>query len=617
MTTFYKAQGISIFVALYFSVGCTSLSFQSNTSLLRDSALSNLSPAPPSMSPSSMTNDKATIDETYMRSQADYHFTLAEALSLDGKHQGAVEHLKLTLVYDPQSALVRLRLAAEYIRLGLLTEAMEEVQTALEMEPSNTDGRMLLGGLYSAMKMFDLALGQYEAVLQFQPEYWDAVILKGAILAEQENYPAAIGHFEEVLAADRFPEPEKIHYYIARIQLERGGASHLRQAQVAFIKALEIKPEFTEALLSYASLLQHLGQVDQAIQLLANFQNQYGPDHRVAELLSRAYLESEEYDLALPQLRVMETFDRSNLNVKVQIALILIEQKDLVEAGRRLEDILAVSPDLDRIRYYLGAVYEEQEEDNKAIRHYLEVPVGSTYYPEAMIHATYLYKKQGKSSQAMSLIRKAIEQRDDAPQFYAFYASLLDESKEYQRAADMLSSAIQRFPEDTQLHFFLGSLKDRLGDSEGAIVQMKRVLELAPDHVQALNFLAYTYAELNINLESAEEMARKALSMSPNDGYILDTVGWILFKKGEVERSIRYLEAAYVAQSDESIIAEHLGDAYFRYQLLDKAKQMYKKAVDLETDKSKILRLKEKIAAVENQNQDIRSPASTSTSFRD
>ncbi len=126
-----------------------------------------------------------------------------------------------------------------------------------------------------------------------------------------------------------------------------------------------------------------------------------------------------------------------------------------------------------------------------------------------------------------------------------------------------------------------------------------------------MNYLAYTYAELNRDLSAAEELSRRALEMQPNDGYILDTVGWVLFKKGKMEEAIRYLERAYREKSDEAVIAEHLGDAYFRYELWQKALRMYRKAAELETDTEKSRRIHEKVVGAESQQQKpLRTPAS-------
>ncbi len=90
-----------------------------------------------------------------------------------------------------------------------------------------------------------------------------------------------------------------------------------------------------------------------------------------------------------------------------------------------------------------------------------------------------------------------------------------------------------------------------------------------------------------MNLPDAEKLARRAMDLEPKDGYVLDTLGWILFKQAKFSESIKFLEAAHKYQGTVSVIAEHLGDAYYKTAMVDKAKKMYRKAVDLETDKRK------------------------------
>ena len=91
----------------------------------------------------------------------------------------------------------------------------------------------------------------------------------------------------------------------------------------------------------------------------------------------------------------------------------------------------------------------------------------------------------------------------------------------------------------------------------------------------------------------------------------MDTVGWIHFKQGDIEKAIRYLEAAMKARADEPIIAEHLGDAYLRHQMWQKAQKMYQKAVSLELDGARSRKLQEKLANIRNQSQQTsRAPAS-------
>jgi len=578
---------------------------------LRDSNLSNMNPAPTALTPPDYSASKSPVlDDTYLSSQADYHFTMGETLSYEGQSPRAIEEFKLVLIYDPKSVHVRMRLAAEYVRMGMITEAVEQGEIAVEMAPENVEARMLLGGLYSGLKTFEPARRQFEAILEKQPGHPEAAIYLGALLAEERRYDESIKYFESLAHNKAFADPERAYYYIGRVRSEQG-QPYYAEAEKAFAKALSVKPEYPEAAVALAMLLRAQDKGAQMESLLKSYQEKFGPEREMARSLSHYYLDKEQYDKALDQLEILDGFERDNLNIKIQIALILIEQKRYEQAAVRLEDVLQQAPESDKVRRYLGAVYEEIGKSDLAIMNYKKIPVGSNYYPEAVLHVANLMKNASGVDKAVEYVENALKEQDEVPELYAFYATLLDEAKLYKKAAGMLTAACEKFPTNTQLRFFLGTMQDRLGNPKETIVQMNKVIEQDKDHVQALNYLAYTYAELGDNLDMASELAHRALELQPNDGYILDTVGWIHFKKGETDEAIRYLEAAFKAKTDEAIIAEHLGDAYLRHQMWQKAQKMYQRAASLESDKVRHGKIVEKIANIEAQNQrPSRMPAS-------
>lgn len=596
------------------SLGCTTLR-QSDGGAYRDSTLSNLNPAPKKMAPPDYEGapGNPVLDDTYLSSQADFHFTMGETLSYEGQPAKAIEEYKLTLIYDPKSVHVRQRLAQEYVRMGMVTEAVEQAEIAVEMAPENVDSHMLLGGLYSGLKMYEPARRQFEKVLKLDAENVEAAIYMGALLAEDRLYDEAIAYFEGLAKNPRFKEPERAYYYIGRVYAEQG-QSFYGDAEKALTKALKIKAEYPEATLALAMLQRGQGRDKDMEQLLKSYQERFGPDREMSRQLSHYYLEREDFASALEQLEFLDGFERDNLNIKIQIALILIEQKKYESAAQRLEEVLVQAPESDKVHYYLGAVYEEMNKPSLAMNQYKEIGPGSTYFGEAVVHLAHLQKGAGQLDKAVETVEKAIQKQDDMPQLYAYYATLLDEQKEYKKAVTMLTDAVAKFPSNTQLIFFLGTMYDRIGRPEDTIQQMVRVLDIDKDHVQALNYLAYTYAELNRNLDEAQALAVRALDLQPGDGYILDTVGWIHFKRGETENAIRFLEAAVKAKGDEAIIAEHLGDAYLRHQMWQKAQRMYQKAAELETDQRRNRKIQEKIANVNLQLQSPgRSPASASS----
>ncbi len=590
-----------------------SMAKDSDTAPYYDAAYDDHNRAPASFVPSSVGGDKTqNLDPVYMRTQADYYFSMAESQSYDGDHQKAVESFKMVLVYDQESAHVHLRLSAEYLKLGLANQALDQAETAVKIDPKLIEARLMLGGLFSSMKAYDKALAQYNEILKLDSQNTEAPLYIGAVLAEQKQYAKAVQYFESLAKNDNYQTPHLAYYYIARIRASQEGKQYSKAAEVAYKKALEIKKDHVESILGLGDLYSKLNMADKAVRLFSDYQKEHGPSVRVAEALAPLYLEEEKYDLAYDQFSVIEQNSDETLNVKVKMALILIEQKKFKQAIAKLNEVLAQAPDSDKIRFYLAAVYEETHQAKDAIDSFQKVPAESQFFAEAVVHGAYLMKQNKDLSGAVSFVKKSTEARKDLPQLIAVYASLLDEKGDYKTALDILNKGVEKFPEQVQLRFFLGTIQDHLGNRDSVVENMKKVIELDPNHVQGLNYLAYTYSEMGKSLDEAEKLIRRALEIEPKDAFIMDTYGWILFKEGKTLDSIRILESAYRSQPTEAVIAEHLGDAYFKAQMVDRAKTMYERAAEFESDEKRAKEIRSKITSIQNQDvkREQRMPAS-------
>lgn len=567
-----------------------------------DAAYNDRNRAPASMTPPVHAADSSrTLDPVNIRAQADFHFAAGEAYSLEGLHSKAIESFKTVLIYDADSVPVRLRLAAEYVKMGSMSEALRLAEEAVEREPTRKEARLLLGGLYSSLKNYKKALQQYEAILKVEPTHSDALTYLGAVHSENKDYDKAIRAFETLANASDYQYPETAYYYIGRIREEQGTKPALKGSEVAFKKALELRPNYAEAAVALSGLYMKQQKSPLALEVLKKFQRDHGPDMKVADLLTSLYLQDEKYDEAIEQMQVLESDPDESLNIKVKMALIYIDQKQYPRAAAKLSEVLRIAPDSDKIRFYLAAVYEEMGQGVKAAEHFQKVPSSSSYYQDSVVHAAYLLKESKKKSDAIKLVRAALKERQDIPQFYAVYASLMDDPKDIDGAMTVLKEGIQKFPDYVQLRFFMGTLLDKQGKKPEVIVEMKKVIEMDPNHVQGLNYLAFTYADTGENLDEAEAYVKRALELEPKDGYILDTYGWIQFRKGNYAESIKALESAHHYQPAESVIAEHLGDAYFKMHLLEKARVMYQKAAEVISDEGKLNEIRSKITTIDKQ----------------
>ncbi len=585
---------LGVLIVAVASFGCSLAEKRPQTRAVGENSVFTVDRTPAFVDPKKMesTVDTPLVDKLSMEAQADYHFALGETYSFEGLPQKSIEAFKTTLLYDPNSQVVKLRLAIEYIKAGLVSEAIKYAEEVVKNDPKHVEGKLLLGGLYSTLKLYDKSIEQYNDVIKIDSKNApEANLYLGAIYAEKNDLKKAQFYFEKVGASEN-QFRHLAHYYIGRIELFNKNA---KKAEEAYKKSISYKSDFSDAVLALGALYEEQNKTKNAVRLYTSFQEQYGPDVTVAKSLSQIYLEEENYEKAYGQYEIIQAAEPENLNITIRLALLDIEKKDYTIAIRRLKTILAKAPDSDKVRFYLAAVHEELNQNKEAIEQFEKIQPSSQFYGEAIIHIAYLYRQDGNFKKAMSTVETAVKNKKDYPQFYALQASLYDERRDFASAEKVLLKAALMFPENEQLWFFLGSTQDKLGKRDDTVESMKKVLGLNQDHVQAMNYLAYTYAELGTELVEAEKLARRALKMKPKDAYIKDTLGWILYKQGKLREAVRTLELAHQLNPEESVIAEHLGDAYYQYQLFTKAKDMYERAARIEKNEDNVKKLESKI----------------------
>ena len=589
-------------------VACSSLSKNSHNTSVSKKKTSNDS----HNEESQIKGDSSIPLNLDSKSRADYHFTLSEIYSASSNITKSIEELKKTLVYDPKAVLVHLKLAKLYLRSGDITKSIASANTVLEIDPKNNEATIFIGTIYMSLGIYKQAEEQYRQTLSHystndKETFELSLQLALTIIQQKEKEEEAIKILQNLIK-NSDQHKHIAYYYLGHIQQMK---QNLIKAEKYYKESLKVKEDFKKAAISLAKLYEQTNKPLDAINLLQSFNKKFGPNEQVALYLSRIYLYQKDYNNAYMQYEIISAFNPSNVELQTRMAFILIKQKKYEEALNKLQDVLNQKPQaVARIHFYIGAIYEEMEKYPEAVKAFLKVPTSSSYYDESRIYAAYLENKQERSQKAIQILKDAIASSPQNPKLFTVYASLLNDAQQYDKAITLLNSVIKKFPQEEQLHFLLGSLHDKVGNKEETIKVMKYILSLNPQHVEALNYLAYTYAEMDKQLDEAEALARQAIKLKPNDGYIQDTLGWVIFKKGQITDSIKLLESAYKIESDESIIAEHLGDAYYKNNLLSKALEMYKKAYEIETGRKEKDKLQSKIKAITDAVEE-RIPASS------
>jgi Flp pilus assembly protein TadD len=126
----------------------------------------------------------------------------------------------------------------------------------------------------------------------------------------------------------------------------------------------------------------------------------------------------------------------------------------------------------------------------------------------------------------------------------------------------LLERAVAARPRDADLAYALGAAYGRAGRMDAGVAQMRAILAIDPDHAEALNFVGFAWAERGERLDEAEALVRRALRLAPRSGHMIDSLGWILFRKGQLARAVELLEEADRLSGPDPAILDHLGDAY-------------------------------------------------------
>jgi tetratricopeptide (TPR) repeat protein len=132
---------------------------------------------------------------------------------------------------------------------------------------------------------------------------------------------------------------------------------------------------------------------------------------------------------------------------------------------------------------------------------------------------------------------------------------------------------------------------------------LKKVMEINPKHTDALNYLGYSYADRGVNLEEAHLLINKALELKPDNGYIIDSLGWVYFKLGKYDDALKNLLKAAEIVKDDPVIFEHLGDVYYSKGIPEKAREFWEKAIEFhEKEEGLKERVEKKIQNLNVQN---------------
>ena len=348
-------------------------------------------------------------------------------------------------------------------------------------------------------------------------------------------------------------------------------------------KALQLRPDWEIAAIARAQL-QARQSAQTAIDSLTNFvdSNPAARDARLA--LARLLISEKRYDDARGHFDRLLKENPDNPDVIYPVAMLALQHGDTTTGRTQLEHLLETDfPDKSTIHFFLGQLDQEQKRPQDALEHYRQVTTGEQYIP-ARSRTAQILIQQGKIDDAREVLHDTHSNSNaDRTQLILTESQLLREANRQNDAYIVLEAALSAHPDNPELLYETALTAERIGKPEQLDKHLKHLLELKPEHAHALNALGYSWAERNTRLPEAHDLIAKALKLSPEDPFIMDSMGWVLFRQGKLPEALQTLEKAYKLRADPEIAA-HLGEVLWTVNRKDDARSLLNDAAKANPD---------------------------------
>lgn len=311
-------------------------------------------------------------------------------------------------------------------------------------------------------------------------------------------------------------------------------------------------------------------------------------DFNLRSAYARLLTDAKRFDDARRQFEILAVQAPNNSDVLFALGLLYLQSNRLDESESYFKRLVAQDLRSDDANYYLGRINEEKENFEQAAIWYQSVQQSDNHF-DAQLRYGLILGKQGDIEAARAQLQK-IKPSNDAQQTMRVQAEaeLLAESERFDEAMAVYDDAIEGKKHNSDLLYARAMLAQRMDRFELLEQDLRRILVLEPDNVQALNALGYSLADETDRYLEAYDLIKRALDMSSGDFYILDSMGWVLYRLGRHDEAIEYLEKAMELRQDPEIAA-HLGEVLWVKGDREAAKKIWESALQLAPEDNRLL----------------------------
>ena len=515
--------------------------------------------------------ESVDADESSASADAIFEFLVAELTAQRGDIEGALS-IYHRMARDLRDAQVAKRAVELAIRARAFGPALESATLLLELDPASSLAREIISALLASEGDITRARDTLTAVFDKNANRAGMLMQLPHLFAKFSDKAAVLEATRYV--ATRYPEMPEAHYAIGVAALI---ALNFEVAGAGADKALAMRPSWDQGAILKAQVLRKVAP-DSVIAFYRDFVMHHPASLEVRMQLGRELAGERKLAEAREQFREAEKLAAKDSQPAYAIGLLSLQLEDFGDAQGAFTRALKLGYREPAAIYLgMGQAAEGLKRFDEAIGWYQRVESGDRIRAQLKV-ATLIARQQGLAAGREYLRRIEPRSGDDRVQMIQVEAQLLRDAKAWRETYEMLTTAVAQFPDSYELLYDRAMAAERIDRIDVLEEDLRRVIKMKPDYAHAYNALGYTLADKTDRLAEARELIEKAYKLSPEDPFILDSLGWVSYRLGRVDDALKHLQAAYSVRNDPEIAA-HLGEVLWRAGQRDEAQKIWRAAL--------------------------------------
>lgn len=451
--------------------------------------------------------------------------------------------------------------------------ALPSAELWSELAPDSIPAAQTASQLLIANGNLEKAIPQIQKVLANENIRANAFMELNSLMVRITDKTSVLKTIQQL--AKPYPKLAEAHFAISQAAYFAHDES-LMKAELK--EASKLRPGWEPPAQIYGQMLMEK-DVQKGMAFYRDFLKTYPESDQIRLSLARALLLQKNTTEAKVEFTKLLERHQNNPDMNVIVGLLALDAKEYTFADRYLEHALEVGfKEPNKVYFNLGRSAIEQKDDARALQWFDKITDGEQYLAARMAAAGIIARRDGVDAAITMLDNVDGLTPEQQALVIQNQALMLSQAKRGDEAYTLLEKAAKTFPESPELQYDYALSAERKGKYDIMEDTLTRVIKMKPDFAAAYNALGYSYADRNIKLIEAKSLIETATKLSPEDHYIMDSLGWVYFRLGDLSRATEELRRAYAIQQDPEIAA-HLAEVLWKQGQREEAQRILDQAL--------------------------------------